>query len=156
MGDKEKVSKREKEIIERKKVNGEIEKVSGIREDMEKLWADAKDDAEMELFRWGSVKEEMPKVWDLIKRHQAYQLYQASKVTGDYKWNKSELYELNNLASLRYAQRIEKYLLSSKAGEDKKRVNRDGINRFEERINHEWKDAKDYISRKMAKQIKNK
>ena len=119
MADKEKVTQRGATIIEREKLNGETEKVNGVKKDVEKLWARAKDNAELELFRWGSVKEEMPKIWDLIKKHQAYQLYQTSKSTEGYNWSKSELYEFNNIATLRYAEKMEKYLLSDRVGIDK-------------------------------------
>ena len=157
MADKEKVTQRGATVIEREKLNGETEKVNGVKEDVEKLWARAKDNAELELFRWGSVKEEMPKIWDLIKKHQAFQLYQTSKSTEGYNWSKSELYEFNNLATLRYAEKMEKYLLSDRVGIDKtKDSDKDGMSNFEEKIDSIWADAKSYVGSKMERQIKKK
>jgi len=157
MSDKEKVDKRAKDMVERERANGDTEKITGIREDVEKLWADAKDDAEMELFRWGSVKEEMPKEWELIKKHQAYQLYQVSKSINGQALDKAQLYEFNNLSTLRYAERVKRYLSSDRAEQDKKRdSNRDGINNFEEYINNIWSEAKTYATSRMERQIRKK
>jgi hypothetical protein len=164
--DTEKVSKRGSEIIERTKANGDIEKISGIRIDMEKLWERAKDDAETELFRWGSVKEDMPKVWDMIKKNQAYYPYQTSKKTGDYNWTKSELYEFNNLATIRYATKMENYLSSdATVAADKKIINKEGVSRFDKKMKKEWdglssteggpyEGAREWAARKMEKRIK--
>jgi len=155
MSDKDKVTQRASDITERERANGELEKVNGIKEDVEKLWADAKDDAEMELFRWGSVKEDMPKTWDLIKQHQAYQMYQASKSINGQALDKSQLYEFNNLASMRYAEKVEKYLLSERAQVDKNRdTDKDGISNFDEKIDEIWSDAKTFVSSRMEKQLK--
>jgi hypothetical protein len=154
MTDKEQVAKRGSEIIDREKVNGEIEKINGVREDVEKLWSDAHDDAEMELFRWGSVKEEMPDVWNLIKKNQAYQLYQLSKSINGQALNKSELYEFNNLASIRYAERVKNYLASNRAESDKNKIDKKtGLSRYQERIDNEWADAKQYVTNKMNKRF---
>jgi hypothetical protein len=155
MSNTEKVAKRGAEVIEREKNNGETEKINGVREDIEKLWADAKDKAEIELFRWGSVKEDMPAVWSLIKQTEAYQPYQESKSIEGKSLTKSQLYEFNNRASLRYAKQIESYLKSDKSKSDKtKDSNKDGISNFQDRINEEWADAKNYVSRQMAKELR--
>jgi len=77
--DTEKVAERMEDKIEVEKANGETETISGVQEDVEKLWKRAKDDAETELFWWGIVKEEMPDTWALIKKHKAYQPYATSK-----------------------------------------------------------------------------
>ncbi len=155
MSNTEKVAKRGAEVIEREKNNGETEKINGVREDIEKLWADAKDKAEIELFRWGSVKEDMPAVWSLIKQTEAYQPYQESKSIEGKGLTKSQLYEFNNRASLRYAKQIESYLKSDKSKSDKtKDSNKDGISNFQDRINEEWADAKNYVSRQMAKELR--
>jgi len=155
MSDKEKVATRSKEFIEREKANGTIEKVSGVRDDVEKLWTKAKDKAEIELFRWGSVKEDMPKTWELIKKHEAYQDYVTSKSTDGYKWSKSEVYEFNNLATLRYAEIVEGYLKSKSIDDAKKRdYNQDGVSDFQEQIDEMWADAKIYVSDRMESMIK--
>jgi hypothetical protein len=155
MSNTEKVAKRGAEVIEREKNNGETEKINGVREDIEKLWADAKDKAEIELFRWGSVKEDMPAVWSLIKQTEAYQPYQESKSIEGKSLTKSQLYEFNNRASLRYAKQIESYLKSDKSKSDKtKDSNKDGISNFQDRNNEEWADAKNYVSRQMAKELR--
>ena len=157
MQDKEKVNERAKAIIEREKANGDTEKVNGIREDMEKLWSKASDNAEVELFRWGSVKETMPETWELIKKHSAYQIYQTSKSTEGYNWSKSELYEFNNLATIQYAERVKGYLQSENALADKKRdSDKDGISNFQERIDKIWSDVKSQVGARMEGQIRKK
>jgi hypothetical protein len=150
MSDKENVAKREKEIGEREKANGEIEKISGAREDIEKLWADAKKQAETELFRWGLVKEDMPKEWELIKKNQAYLPYQKTKTTEGYKWTDSELYEYNNRVTLEYAKRAKNYLQSDMPAKDKGRdSDNDGIDNFQEYIQKRWKESQDAVERQM-------
>ncbi len=157
MEDTAKVEKRAKDILEREKSNGEIEKISGIREDVEKLWQKAKDEAEMELFRWGSVKETMPEVWGLIKKHKAYFPYSTSKETDDYKWSKEDLYMFNNLATVRYAERIKNFLKTANVEALRKQdSDRDGINNFQERLNREWGFAKDYAEKQMRTEIMSK
>jgi len=148
MNDKEKVEKRSAEFLEREKANGETERISGIKEDIEKLWADAKDDAEMELFRWGIVKDEMPSEWSLIKKHQAYQLWQGSKSIDKVALNKSQLYEFNSQASLRYAEKISSYLRSDKVEADKK------SGKFQRKTDEAWDDAKEYATGLMERQLK--
>lgn len=154
MSDKENVAKREKEIDEREKANGEIEKISGAREDIEKLWADAKKQAETELFRWGSVKEDMPKEWELIKKNEAYLPYQKTKTTDGYKWTDSELYEYNNRVTLEYAKRAKDYLQSDMPAKDKGRdSDNDGIDNFQEYIQKRWKESQDAVERQMKSTV---
>lgn len=157
MSDKEKVEKRAKDIIDREKTNGEVEKISGIREDVEKLWQEAKDQAEMELFRWGSVKETMPATWELIKKYEAYRPYDTAKETEGYKWSKSELYMFNNLATVRYAERVKNILTGKNVDELRKRdSDRDGKDNLQERLDREWSAAKSYAESQMRKQIREK
>jgi len=154
MSDKEKVAKREKEIGEREKSNGEIERISGVREDIEKLWADAKKQAEMELFRWGSVKEDMPKEWELIKKNEAYLPYQKTKTTDGYKWTDSELYEFNNKVTLEYAKTVKYYLQSDAPAKDKKiDSDGDGINDFQVAIEKKWTKAQETVERQMKSTV---
>jgi hypothetical protein len=139
----ENVVKRGAEIVEREKANGDLEKVSGVREDVEKMWAKARDHAETELFRWGTVKEEMPKAWEVIKANEAYQYYQVSKTTKGYKWNDSELYMLNNLASKYYTEEVVPYLQDTKlTKEDKADIDEEtGKSYYEKELARIWKDA---------------
>ena len=149
MSDKERTDKRAEEFIDREKSNGDTERISGIREDVEKLWADARSNAEMELFRWGIVKEEMPSEWALIKKHGAYQLWQGSKSIDSYKLTPKELYTFNSYASLRYAEKVQSYLRGDKIDSDKK------SGKFQKKIDDMWADAKEYATKKVAGELKN-
>lgn len=150
MKDKEKTAQREKEFIERDKGNGETERISGVREDVEKLWADAKDQAMVELFRWGSVKENMPRTWDLIKKYEAFFPYHAEKQIEGYKLTDSELYQYNNRVTVRYAELIKEQLESLDKQPSQKPKNISNL------IDEKKKKAEEDIEKAMRNELKSK
>jgi len=68
--------------------------------------------------------------------------------------DKSQLYEYNNIASLKYAQLILPYLKTDKTEKDKKNITKEGISQFQRKIDNAWDNAKEHATSQMRRQIK--
>jgi hypothetical protein len=152
--DEERVKKRGQEKV----VNDQDDTISGVQDDMGGLWSKARDEARTELFRWGQVKEDNPKAWAKIKEHKAYHPYATSKEIEGYRLDKSELFRLNNYATIEYADEFMKWYNRKSQWLDKwktKVVDEEtGLTRFEAEINEMWGESKFEAEKKLRKELK--
>jgi len=143
MNSKEELTKREKERIPVKDSKGAEVLITGVQDDVQVMFNNARANTRTALFYWGMVKEETPKDWNIIYKNKAYMPYKTSKKIDGVALTRDQLYRFNTIATLKYTPLAIDYLKSDYVKTDKADIldKETGETYFDKELKDLWAEA---------------